>query len=71
MTLGVKRNANRDLVWKSGGQGPLSRHRCAWVDGNKGDLKEMGWEGVDWINLAQDRDKCQAVVITVMNLRAP
>jgi hypothetical protein len=42
-----------------------------WVDNIKMDLKEIGLGGVDWIDLAQDRDKCRAVVNTIMKLRVP
>jgi hypothetical protein len=41
------------------------------VDNIKMDLREIGWDGVDWIDLAQDRDQWRALVITVMNLRVP
>jgi hypothetical protein len=52
MMLGVKRNANRYLVWKYTGQDLFGIHESAWEDYIKGDLKEMGWDGVEWINLA-------------------
>jgi hypothetical protein len=42
-----------------------------WVDNIKMDLREIGWDGVDWIELAQDRDNWRTLVNTVMNLRAP
>jgi hypothetical protein len=42
-----------------------------WVDNIKMDLREIGWGGMDWIDLAQDRDQWRALVNTVMNLRAP
>jgi hypothetical protein len=42
-----------------------------WVDNIKMDLKEIGWDGVDWIELAQGRDQWRALVNTVMNLRVP
>jgi hypothetical protein len=45
------------------------RHGC--VDNNKMDLKERVWGGMDWIDLAEDRDKWRVLVITVMNLRVP
>jgi hypothetical protein len=41
------------------------------VDNIKVDLREIGWDGMDWIDLAQDRDYCRALVNTVMNLRVP
>jgi hypothetical protein len=42
-----------------------------WVDNNKMDLREIGWDGMDWIELAQDRDQWRSLVNTVMNLRVP
>jgi hypothetical protein len=50
---------------------PLGRPRCRWVDNIKMDLREIGWDGVDWIDLAQDRDQSRALVNTVINLRVP
>jgi hypothetical protein len=55
------------LVGKPEGKRPLGRRR--WVDNIKMDLREIGWNGVDWIDLAQDRDQWRALVNTVMNLR--
>jgi hypothetical protein len=51
------------------GRRPLGRPRRRWEDNIKMDLKEVGWEGVDWIHMAQDRDRWLAVVNAVMNLR--
>jgi hypothetical protein len=62
--MGEKRNAYRLLVGKS----PLGRPGCRWVDNIKMDLLEIGWGAVDWIGLAQDRDKWRAVLNEVMNL---
>jgi hypothetical protein len=62
-----KRNAYRLLV----GKRPLGRPRRRWVDNIKMDLLEIGWGGVDWIGLAQDRDKRRTLVNAVMNLRIP
>jgi hypothetical protein len=42
-----------------------------WVDNIKMDLREIGWSGMDWIHLTQDRDQWRALVKTVMNLRVP
>jgi hypothetical protein len=42
-----------------------------WVDNIKIDLREIGWDGMDWINLAQDRDQWRVLVNTAMNLRVP
>jgi hypothetical protein len=50
---------------------PLGRHRRRWEDNIRMDLREIGWEDVNWIHLAQDRDQWRAVVNTVMNLRVP
>jgi hypothetical protein len=49
----------------------LGRPRRRWVDNIKIYLRKMGWDGVDWIDLAQDRDQWRALVNTVMNLRVP
>jgi hypothetical protein len=68
---GEKRNAYRLLVGKPEGKRPLGRPRCRWVDNIKMDLLEIGWGGVDWIGLAQDRDRWRALVNAVMNLRVP
>jgi hypothetical protein len=51
------------------GKRPLLRPRRRLVDNIKMDLREIGWDGVDWIDLAQDRDRWRAIVKTVMNLR--
>jgi hypothetical protein len=47
------------------------RPRRRWVDNIKSDLREIGGDGMDWIDLAQDRDQWRALVNTVMNLRVP
>jgi hypothetical protein len=69
--MGEKRNAYKILVGKSEGKRPLGRPRLRWEDNIKLDLREIGWSGVDWIDLAQVRDQWRAVVNTVMNLRVP
>jgi hypothetical protein len=51
------------------GKRPLGKPRRKWVDNIKTDLREIGWGGVDWIVLAQDRDQWRALVNTVMNIR--
>jgi hypothetical protein len=66
---GEKRGAYRILVGRPEGRRPLGRPRRRWEDRIKMDL-EVGW-GMDWIELAQDRDRWRAVVNAVMNLRAP
>jgi hypothetical protein len=66
-----KRNAYRILVGKREGKRPLGRPRRRWANKIKMDLKEIEWGGMEWIDLAQDRDQWRALVNTVMNLRAP
>jgi hypothetical protein len=66
-----KRNSYRLLVGKPEGRRPLGRPRRMWVDGIRMDLVEMGWGDVDWIGLAEDRDKWRALVNSVLNLRVP
>jgi hypothetical protein len=66
-----KRNAYRILVGKPEGERPLGRPRRRWVDNIKMDFTEIGWDGMDWIDLAQDRNQWRALVNTVMNLRVP
>jgi hypothetical protein len=62
-----KRNVYRLLVGKSERKRPLGRPRHTWVDNVKMDLLEIGWVGVDWIGLAQDRDKRRTHTNAVMN----
>jgi hypothetical protein len=57
------------LVGKPEGRSPLGRPRGRWEDGVRMDLREIGLGSVDWIRLAQDRDRWRAVVGVVMNLR--
>jgi hypothetical protein len=66
---GKRRNTYRILVGKTGERRPLERPRRRWVDNIKMDLREIGWDGIDWIDLAQDRNQWRALVNTVMNLR--
>jgi hypothetical protein len=63
------RNSYRLLVGKPDGNRPLGRQRRRWVDNIKMDLREIGWGDVDLVVLAQDRDKCRALVNAVMNIR--
>jgi hypothetical protein len=70
-TNGEKMNAYRILVGKPEGKRALGRPRRRWVGNIKMDLREIGWDGMDWIDLAQNRDQWRALVNTVMNLRVP
>jgi hypothetical protein len=66
-----KRNTYWILVGNPEGKRPLRRPKRRWVDNIKMDLREIGWDGIEWIDLAQDRDQWTALVNTVMNLRVP
>jgi hypothetical protein len=67
--MGETRNAYRILlVGEPEGKRPLGRPRRRWVDNINMDLREVGWDGMDWIEVAQDRDQWRALVNTVMNL---
>jgi hypothetical protein len=59
------------LMGKPEGNRPLGRPRSRWVDNIKMDLRETGWDGMDWIDLAQNRDQWRALVNMGMNLRVP
>jgi hypothetical protein len=67
--MGVERKLYKVSVGKPEGKRPLGRPRRRWEDGIRMDLREIGLGGVDWIRLAQDRDRWLAVVSAVMNLR--
>jgi hypothetical protein len=67
--MGEGRNVYRVLVGKPEGKRPLGRTTRRWEDGIKMNLGEIGWGSVEWIHLAQDRDRWRAVVNAVMNLR--
>jgi hypothetical protein len=69
--MGEKRNAYRILVGKPEGRRPLGRPKHWLVDNIKMDLREIWWDGMDWINLAEDRDQWRALVNMVMDLRFP
>jgi hypothetical protein len=67
--MGERRNAYRILVGKPDGKRSLGRPRRRWMDNIKMDLREVGWDGRAWIDLAQDRDQWRGYVNAVMNLR--
>jgi hypothetical protein len=69
--LGVGRGVYRVLVGKPEGRRPLGRPRHRWADHIRLDLREVGCECVDWMELAQDRDRWRALVSAVMNLGVP
>ena len=69
--MSEERGAYRVLVGKPEGKRPLGRPRRRWVDNNRMDLQEVGCGYVDWIGLAQDRDRWRTLVSAVMNLRVP
>ena len=66
-----RRDVLRVLVGKPEGKRPLERPRRRWDDNIKMDLHEVGCGFMDWIDLAQDRDRWRALVNAVMNLRVP
>jgi hypothetical protein len=63
-TCGENRNAYRILVGKPGGKRPLVNPRRRWLDNIKMDLREIGWGGIDWIDLARNRDQWRVFVNT-------
>jgi len=69
--MGEKRGVCRVLVGKPEGKRPLGRPRRGWEDNIRIDLQEVGCGSMDWIMLAQDRDRWRALVNAVMNLRVP
>jgi hypothetical protein len=68
---GETRNAYSVWVGMPEGKRPLGRARRRWVDNIKMDFRETQWDGIDWIDLAQNRNRWRALVNTVMNLRVP
>jgi hypothetical protein len=69
--MGEKRNVCRILVRRPEGKRTLGRPRRKWEDNIKIDLREIGWDGMDWIDLAQDRDQWRILVKTVTKRRVP
>jgi hypothetical protein len=65
--MGENRNAYSLLVGKSERRRPLGRPRRRWLDNIRMDLGAMGWGGVDWIGLAQNRDRLRALVYSVLS----
>ena len=66
-----RRSEYRVLVGKPEGKKPLGRPRRRWEDNVKMDLQEVGCEGVDWIELVKNRDRCRTFVNAVMTIRVP
>jgi hypothetical protein len=69
--MGEVKNACKILVGKPEWKTPRGKYRRRWEDKIRQDLKETEWESVDWIHLAQDRDKWWALMNTVISLRVP
>jgi hypothetical protein len=69
--MGEKRNAYRLLMGKPEGRKSLGRPRRRWLDNIRMDFAEMAWGDVDWISVAQDRERWRALVNSVSNLRVP
>jgi hypothetical protein len=69
--MGEKKNVSRLLVGKPEEKRPLGRPRRRWVNNVRMDLGDVGWGDVDWIGLAQDRNRRGALVNSVLNLRVP
>jgi hypothetical protein len=69
--MGERRGVYRVLVGKPEGKRPLGRPRRRWEDNIKADFQEVGCRSMDWIELAQDRDRLRAIVNAVMNLPVP
>jgi hypothetical protein len=69
--MGERRGVYRVLVGRPEGKRPLGGPRLRWEDNIKVYFKDVGWEVMDWIDLAQDRNRWRDLVTAVMNLRFP
>jgi hypothetical protein len=69
--MGERRGAYRVLAGKRERRRPHGRTRRRWEENIKRDLREVGWGNIDWIDLAQDRDRWWVLVSAVMNLQVP
>jgi hypothetical protein len=69
--LVTTRDVHKVLVGKPEGKRLLAKPRCRWENNIQMDFQEVGCEGLDWINMAYDRDRWQALVNAVMNIRVP
>jgi hypothetical protein len=69
--LGEKMNAYRILVGKPEGKRLMERPRHRWMGNIKMDVRVIGWDGMNWVDVAQDRDNLRVLVNTVMKLRVP
>ena len=69
--MGGTRDTQRVLVGIYNGKRPLGRHRRRWKSNIEIDLQEVRWGGMEWIDLAQDRDRLRELVNAVMNFRIP
>jgi hypothetical protein len=70
-SIGRDEKCIKMLFEKPEGKRPLGRHRRRWENSIRMSLREIGWEGVDWIHLAQDKDQWRALVNAILNLRVP
>jgi hypothetical protein len=69
--MGEERNAYEILVGKPEGERSLGRPRRRWMYNIKMDLRERGWDGMNWLDLAKDKDQWMVLVETIMNCRVP
>ena len=69
--VGDRRGVYTVLVGRSEEKSPFGRRRCRWEENIKMNHQDVGWGSMNWIDLAQDRDRWRALLNTVMNLRVP